>query len=90
MQQTVLISNRGQLTLPAGIRKRFGLQSGGAFILEEHNNELVIKPATVLEIEMYSDSQINQWDAEDHLDESQRAAILKHFQDYERTLNLPS
>lgn len=47
MQQTVLISNRGQLTLPAAMRKRFGLQCGGAVILEEHNNELVIKPAAV-------------------------------------------
>jgi len=77
MQHTVLISNRGQLTLPAALRKRFGLQCGGAVILEEHNNELVIKPAAVLEIEMYADSQIAQWNAEDSLDDSYRSAILK-------------
>lgn len=76
MQQTVLVSNRGQLTLPAGLRKRFGLQQGGAVILEEHNNELVIKPAAVLEIEMYADSQIAQWNADDRLDDNQRSAIL--------------
>lgn len=76
MQQTVLISNRGQITLPAGIRKRFGLQCGGAVILEEHDNALVIKPAAVLEIEMYADSQIARWEAEDSLDESTRASIL--------------
>jgi AbrB family looped-hinge helix DNA binding protein len=79
MQQTVLLSNRGQLTLPAALRKRFGLQCGGAVILEEHNNELIIKPAAVLEIEMYADSQIDQWDAEDRLEDSQRSAILKHL-----------
>jgi AbrB family looped-hinge helix DNA binding protein len=79
MQQTVLVSNRGQLTLPAGLRKRFGLQHGGAVILEEHNNELIIKPAAVLEIEMYSDSQVAQWDAEDLPDDNQRSAILKRL-----------
>jgi antitoxin PrlF len=79
MQQTVLVSNRGQLTLPAAFRKRFGLQCGGAVILEEHNNELIIKPAAVLEIEMYADSQIAQWDAEDRLDDNERSAILKRL-----------
>jgi AbrB family looped-hinge helix DNA binding protein len=79
MQQTVLVSNRGQLTLPAGLRKRFGLQHGGAVILEEHNNELIIKPAAVLEIEIYADSQIAQWDSEDLLDDKQRSAILKRL-----------
>jgi AbrB family looped-hinge helix DNA binding protein len=79
MQQTVIVSNRGQLTLPAAIRKRFGLQCGGAVILEEHNNELIIKPAAVLEIEMYADSQIAQWDAEDRLDDNVRSAILKRL-----------
>ena len=79
MQQTVLVSNRGQLTLPAALRKRFGLQCGGAVILEEHDNELVIIPAAVLEIEMYADSRIAQWDAEDRLDDSERSAILKRL-----------
>lgn len=79
MQQTVLVSNRGQLTLPVGLRKRFGLQHGGAVILEEHNNELIIKPAAVLEIEMYADSQVAQWDAEDQLDDNQRSAILNRL-----------
>lgn len=79
MQQTVLVSNRGQLTLPASLRKRFGLQRGGAVILEEHNNELVIKPAAVLEIEMYADSQVTQWDSEDLLDDNQRSVILKRL-----------
>jgi antitoxin PrlF len=79
MQLTVLVSNRGQLTLPASLRKRFGLLRGGAVILEEHNNELIIKPAAVLEIEMYADSQITQWDNEDLLDDNQRSAILKRL-----------
>jgi len=29
MRQTILVSNRGQITLPASVRKRLGIQSGG-------------------------------------------------------------
>jgi bifunctional DNA-binding transcriptional regulator/antitoxin component of YhaV-PrlF toxin-antitoxin module len=79
MQQTVLVSNRGQLTLPAALRKRFGLQCVGAVIQEEHDNELVIKPTAVFEIEMYADSQIAQWNAEDRLDDRERSAVLKRL-----------
>lgn len=76
MRQTVIVSDRGQLTLPANVRKRFGLSHGGAVILEERDNEMVIKPAAVLEIEMYSDSQIAAWDKEDKLSPDDRATIL--------------
>jgi peptide/nickel transport system permease protein len=34
MRQTLIVSNRGQLTLPASLRKRFGIKDGGAIILE--------------------------------------------------------
>jgi len=76
MQQTVIVSNRGQFTLPSGMRKKLGIRHGGAVILEERNNELVIKPAAVLEIEMYSDARIAEWDAEDRLTSDERSAVL--------------
>ena len=43
MRQTLIVSDRGQLTLPASLRKRFGIKDGGAVILEERDNELVLK-----------------------------------------------
>lgn len=76
MRQTVIVSDRGQLTLPANVRKRFGLRHGGAVILEDRDNDMVIRPAAVLEIEMYSDSQIAAWDKEDELSPENRATIL--------------
>ena len=76
MQQTLIVSNRGQLTLPSNLRKRLGIRHGGTVILEERDNELVIKPAAVLEIEMYSDAQIAQWDAEDRLSPDERSSLL--------------
>ncbi len=79
MRQTLIVSHRGQLTLPANLRKRFGIKNGGAIILEERGNELVLKPAMVLEVEMYTDEQVLAWDEADRLDDAERQTVLRHF-----------
>jgi AbrB family looped-hinge helix DNA binding protein len=79
MRQTLVVSNRGQLTLPANLRKRFGIKDGGVVILEERGNELVLKPAMVLEVEMYTDDQISEWDQADRLDEAERQGVLQRL-----------
>ena len=75
MTETLVVSSRGQITLPAGLRKRLGIKSGDVVILEERDNEVVLKPGIVLEVQHYSDEQIAQWDAEDKLSEKERAQI---------------
>ncbi len=76
MSETLVVSSRGQITLPAALRKRLGIKSGDVVILEDRGNEVVLKPGIVLEIQHYSDEQIAQWDAEDKLSDQQRAEIL--------------
>jgi len=76
MRQTLIVSTRGQITLPADIRKRFGIKSGEPVIIEDRNGELLLKPATVLELEMYTQDQVAEWDAQDALSEAARAAVL--------------
>lgn len=80
MANTLLVSERGQITLPAAVRKRFGLKGGGALILEERNNELVLKPAEVMEIEIYDDGQVAKWDDDDRLTEIERKRIRKSLE----------
>lgn len=79
MRQTLIVSSRGQLTLPASLRRRFGIKDGGAVILEERDNELVLKPAMVLEVAMYTDTQISEWDEADHLDDTERQDVLQRL-----------
>jgi AbrB family looped-hinge helix DNA binding protein len=67
------------LTLPANLRKRFGIKDGGAVILEERDNELVIKPAMVLEVEMYTDAQVSAWDEADRLEDAERQSVLQRL-----------
>ena len=80
MRETLIISSRGQITLPAGMRKALGMEPGQAVIIEEREGELALKPAAVLEIERYSDKQIAVWDAEDTLSAEERQRILARLQ----------
>jgi antitoxin PrlF len=77
MHETVVVSNRGQITLPANLRKKFGIQQGGLVIIEDRAGEIILKPAVAMEIELYSDAQIVEWDREDQLDSTEQAAIMK-------------
>jgi len=79
MRQNLLVSNRGQITLPASVRKRLGIQSGGIVTLEEKDNVLVLRPAAVVEMETYSDEEIAQWDKADRLEPLERNALLKRL-----------
>jgi antitoxin PrlF len=79
MRQNVMVSSRGQITLPAKIRKRLGIQSGGIVIVEDRDREVILRPAAVVEIEAYSDADIARWDNEDRLVSSERKAISKRL-----------
>ena len=80
MRESLTVSSRGQITLPADIRKRLGIVAGGVVILEEREDEVALRPAAVLEIETYGDVDIARWNAEDHLEEAERLNILKKFE----------
>ena len=77
MPTTLVVSGRGQITLPAAIRKRLGIKSGDVVIIEDRGGEIVLKPGVVLEIQSYDDDQIAQWDADDRLDDDERRCMLK-------------
>ncbi len=75
MNETLVVSSRGQITLPAALRKRLGIKGGDVVILEDHGDKVVLKPGIVLEIQHYSDEQITEWDADDELGDEQRTRI---------------
>ena len=76
MPQSLIVSSRGQITLPAATRKRLGIKGGDVVIVEDRGSEIVLKPALVIEIQHYSDDQIAQWDADDKLEEREHRRIL--------------
>ncbi len=76
VSETLIVSNRGQITLPAATRKRLGIKGGDMIIMEHRGNEIVLKLGVVLEIEIYSDEQIAEWDTADQLDDAERERIV--------------
>lgn len=76
MKETLVVSSRGQITLPALLRKRLGLKTGDVVILEDRGSEIVLKPGVVIESQYYSDAEIAVWDKADRLSERERARIL--------------
>ncbi len=80
LREVLAVSSRGQITLPADMLRHLGIQPGGAVIVEEWEGELRLKPAAVLEVELYSDDQIAAWDREDALSPQERRQILKRMQ----------
>jgi antitoxin PrlF len=79
MRQSLMVSSRGQITLPVKVRKRLGIQSGGVVILEEKGSEVLLRPAAVIEVETYSNVDIVRWDKEDRLEPSERKTVLKRL-----------
>ena len=77
MPATLVVSSRGQITLPAATRKRLGIKGGDVMILEDRSGEIVLRPGVVLEVQSYDDDQIAQWDADDRLDDEERKRILE-------------
>jgi len=80
MGLNLTISPKGQITLPADLRKRLGLEAGDTVIAEERNGELVLKPSAVLEVEIYSEEDIANWDEEDRLDDQTRQKIVEKLE----------
>jgi len=79
MRQNLLVSSRGQITLPSSVRKRLGIQSGGIVTIEEKDNVVVLRPTAVVEIETFSAEDIARWDKEDRLEPAERKALLKRL-----------
>ena len=73
MGETVSVSSRGRITLPAELRKRFGLKAGAVLILEDRGSEFVLKPVAT---EHYRDEEVAEWDKADRLSDRERARIL--------------
>jgi antitoxin PrlF len=77
MKGNIVVSGRGQITLPASMRRRLGIKAGGVLVVEDRKGELVLRPAAVVELDTYTDEEIARWEREDRLAPGERSRILK-------------
>ncbi len=76
MKEKLIVSERVQITLPAAMRKALGLGPSAVVTAEEIGGRIVLTPAVVIETEIYSDSQIAEWDRADAFKKGDRAELL--------------
>ena len=48
------VGRRGTVVLPAKLRRRLGIEEGSFVVAEGRDDGILIRPATVLPVEMYS------------------------------------
>jgi antitoxin PrlF len=77
MKTNIIVSSRGQLTLPSEIRKKYGISEGSILVVEEHNGEIILKPATVMEVEYYTDNQVKEWLADDTFQNDHERQVIR-------------
>lgn len=64
---TIMVSKKGQMTLPAAARKKMKLTNGGWVLMEEKNGYFVMKPV-VGKKEEANESQIKIWNTDKNAD----------------------
>lgn len=62
VEPLVQLSPRGQVTLPADLRRSLGLRAGDAFRVRIDDGRVVLEPVEVVAIELYDDDRIAEFE----------------------------
>lgn len=65
------LSRRGTITLPAGVRRRLGLAEGDVLTVQLSGRSIVLTPAVVTPVELYSDERQAEFDEAAQLSENE-------------------
>lgn len=80
MKLNLVVSSKGQITLPAPMRRALGLGQNSIVTAETQDGRIVLSPAMVVETETYSADDIAAWQAADRFALGERQAIEQRLQ----------
>ena len=66
MTTTAMLTTRGTLTLPKKMRTYLALQGETTVLLETTSEGILVRPAAVTPIEIYSDERLAEFDRENN------------------------
>jgi AbrB family looped-hinge helix DNA binding protein len=67
--EVIKLGKKGQVSIPAAILRRLGLEGGGYLIAEaSEDGAIVLRPAGVYPIEIYTDERIKEFERENEID----------------------
>jgi len=73
---TVIVGERGQITIPKEMRKRLGIAPKTPVLVEIRDEGLFIRPAVTVGLRRYTDREIERMVREDTLGKGERNRIL--------------
>jgi bifunctional DNA-binding transcriptional regulator/antitoxin component of YhaV-PrlF toxin-antitoxin module len=75
----VRLGKRGQVSLPAGVLRKLGLQGEAAMLTVEATEDgaLVLRPAAVYPAEIYGDARLKEFEAANRLATKEAARVAK-------------
>ena len=74
--ETSRVGKRGAVVIPAGLRRRFGIEEGALVIAEEREDGILIRPAVALPVEVYSPERVAEFLLSNALDEKDYASAV--------------
>ena len=74
----VKLGKKGQLSLPAAVLRKLGLQGAATLLVEAgKDGAVILRPAAVYPIEMYTEARIKEFDAANRRTEAEKTRLRK-------------
>jgi len=74
----IRLGKKGQLSLPAAVLRKMGIKGAGTLLVETTDDgAVVLRPAGVYPIEMYTDARIAEFEEANRLTDSDMARVRK-------------
>jgi AbrB family looped-hinge helix DNA binding protein len=78
--ETVIVGERGQVTIPKKLRDRFGIKSKSPVVFELREDGIMIKPAVTVMLREFSEDFIKDVAKADQLRAGERKDILAKWE----------
>ena len=75
----LIVSPRGQITLPKPVRARLRLAPGSVLLLREEAGRIVLDPAAVTPVSLYADEEIERLVKMDRANPSEQATLRRRW-----------
>jgi AbrB family looped-hinge helix DNA binding protein len=76
-EELAQLSRRGTITLPAGVRRQLGLAEGDVLTVRLSGRSIVLTPAVVTPVELYSDERLEEFEEAARLTEDELRAARR-------------
>lgn len=74
----VKLGKKGQVSLPAGVLRRLGLQGSETLIVEAtEDGAVILRPAAVAPVEIYSDARVREFETANRGTAAEDARVAK-------------